>query len=77
MRELLTVATMLVAFAALVTTHMAILWTLLFRPPRWRALAATLVPPLAPWWALREGLRIRGVIWIGAAALYIAARWFG
>lgn len=77
MREILAVAVMLVAFAVLVTTHVAIVWGLAGRSPRWRALAAIFLPPLAPWWAFREGLRARGTIWVVAATLYAAARWLG
>jgi hypothetical protein len=58
------------AFAALVTVHVAIVLGLLWRDPRWRALAALFVPPLAPYWALRDGMLVRGVIWIGSVVLY-------
>ncbi len=77
MREILAVAAMLVAFAVLVTTHVTIVWALAFRAPRWRAIVATFLPPFAPWWAFREGLHARGVIWIVAMTFYVAARWLG
>jgi uncharacterized membrane protein YdcZ (DUF606 family) len=39
------------------------------RQPR-RALIALLVPPLAPWWAWRAGLRAQTIVWGAALALY-------
>jgi hypothetical protein len=29
-----------------------------------------LVPPLAPWWGYREGLRVATIAWCSALALY-------
>jgi hypothetical protein len=42
-------------------------------PYRWaRAVVAFLVPPLAPWWGHRAGLRITAILWCAALALYTA-----
>ena len=35
---------------------------------------ALLVPPLAPYWGLGDGLRVRGVLWLAALVLYVLAR---
>jgi hypothetical protein len=68
------VAALLVVTAALaVTTHLALVYGLVYRRPRWRALAALVVPPLAPWWGWREH-RKRSVLWILAVAGYLILR---
>jgi hypothetical protein len=72
--ERLTV-TLIVAFAILVTTHVTIVVGLLGRQPRWRALAAALVPPLAPAWGVRAGMPGRTAIWITSAIAYCVLRW--
>ncbi|MBC7051985.1 hypothetical protein G6O46_23535, partial [Salmonella enterica subsp. enterica serovar Enteritidis] len=51
MKDLIVVGTLVVSFALFVTAHVAITYGLAFRPPRWRALAALFVAPLAPYWA--------------------------
>jgi hypothetical protein len=61
------------AFAALVTTHVRLLFGLLKRPPRLRALWALLVPPLAPFWAYRDELRGWATAWAIALATYALA----
>jgi hypothetical protein len=63
------------SFAALLTTHVAIVATLLRRPPRWRGLIALLPPvaPLAVYWALRERMYLRGALWVLGLAVYLAA----
>jgi hypothetical protein len=62
-----------VAFAVLVTTHCTIVYGLAGRAPRWRALAALFVFPLAPLWGLREGMRFRCATWVGALVIYLGA----
>jgi hypothetical protein len=42
-------------------------------PPRWRALVAFAVLPLAPYWALRERMRARACIWVFSVTLYAVA----
>lgn len=61
---------LVLAFATLVTTHVAIALGLVGRSPRWRALAAFVVLPLAPFFAWREGMRFRAGLWTFACALY-------
>jgi hypothetical protein len=70
MRDALLFGGIVVAFATLVTAHVAIVWSLAKLHPRWRALVAFVVPPLAPYWALRSGMVVRGGIWIGSVILY-------
>jgi hypothetical protein len=70
MRDAIVVGGLVLAFATLVTVHVAIVLGLAWKSPRWRALAAFLVPPLAPYWALQSGMVVRGAIWIGSVVLY-------
>jgi hypothetical protein len=70
MRDTLLFVGLVVAFASLLTVHVAIVWSLARQHPRWRALVAFFVPPLAPYWALRTGMIVRGGIWIGSVILY-------
>ena len=70
MKDGILVGGLMLAFATLVTVHVAIVLGLAWRDPRWRALAAFVVPPLAPYWALRSGMMVRGAIWIGSVVLY-------
>jgi hypothetical protein len=65
------VALLLLAFALAVTMHVAIALALAARPPRWRALAAFAVPPLAPYWAWRERMRLRAGAWTAAVLVYV------
>lgn len=68
---MLIVGVCVVAFALLVTVHVWIVAGLLRRPPRWRALAGLLVPPLALWFAFQERMRMRATLWLGFAVLYL------
>src|SRR5262249_53077732 len=55
---------LIIAFATFVTAHAGIVAGLAFRTPRWRALVAFFVPPLAPFWAYQEKMRVRSVAWL-------------
>jgi hypothetical protein len=68
--DLLLVAVPSLAFATLVTAHVRLLFGLLARQPRIRALWALLVPPLAPFWAYRERLRGWATVWAVALVAY-------
>ena len=72
-RDGLVLAVLVVAFAALLTVHLALALGLARRPPRWRALVALLVAPLAPFWGWREKMRVRGALWVVAAGIYLVA----
>ena len=60
-------------FALLVTMHVVLAASLLLREPRWRGLAALLVPPLAPYWGMEERMRVRSGLWLVALVLYLLA----
>lgn len=62
-----------VAFGALVTAHVALVLALATRPPRWRSLAALLVPFLAPYWGWQEHRRTGSAVWLIAFLLYALA----
>lgn len=70
---MIVVGTLVLAFALFLTTHVAITYGLAFRPPRWRALVAFFVAPLAPYWAWRERMRVRTWLWLAALVLYVVA----
>lgn len=73
MKDIVVVALMIVGFAFLLTVHVAIAFGLVKQRPRWHALLAFFVPPLAPWFALRQQMRKRGFMWIGGAVVYAIA----
>ena len=73
-RDLVVVVVAIVSCALLLIAHASIVAALATRPPRWRALAALIVPPLAPYWAMREKLRGRAATWIASAVVYVIAR---
>ena len=60
-----------VAFAALVTSHVTLVGHLALRPPRWRAVVALLVAPLAPWCGAARTSRTRTIVWIASAIAYV------
>jgi hypothetical protein len=70
MRDLVVVGALVLAFATLATTHLALVYGLARLSPRWRAAGALLVLPLAPYWGWREGMRVRAGLWAGALLLY-------
>ena len=61
-------------FAVAVASHVAIAFGLLRRTPRWRAPIALLAPPLAPYWAMREGMPVRALFWLAAVVGYVTMR---
>jgi hypothetical protein len=68
-------AGLVVAFASLVTVHVTLVAGLAARPPRWRALAALVLVPLAPFWGRAERMHARTVAWVVSAALYGVMLW--
>ncbi len=70
MRDEAIVAALVVAFAGLVTSHVALVYGFLWRPPRWRAPLALVVAPLAPYWGYRCGMRRRAILWLSCAVTY-------
>jgi hypothetical protein len=72
-RDIVVAAVLVLAFAVLATAHVTIAFGLACRRPRWRALVALVVPPLAPMWAMQSNMRARGVVWIASAVVYAVA----
>jgi hypothetical protein len=72
-KDSLALATLILAFATLVTVHVAIAGRLALRSPRWRGLVALVVPPLAPIYGYREGWRKTSALWLVAVFVYVVA----
>lgn len=70
----LVLAALLLAFATLVTAHVALVVGLSRRAPRWRGPLALLCPPLAPYWGMESGMKRRTAIWLVALSVYVLAR---
>jgi hypothetical protein len=68
------VISLVVSFALLVTTHVALAAGLLGRRPRSRGLIALLIPPFAPYFGIREKMWARSILWLLSLAVYVAAR---
>lgn len=71
MKDWLVVAGLVLALASLITAHISIAYGLVRRTPRWRAPLALVVAPLAPYWAWREQMPIRAIVWGAAVILYV------
>jgi hypothetical protein len=74
-RDVVVLAALVVAFATLLTVHVTLALGLMRRTPRWHGALALVVPPLAPWWGWREGMRVRAAIWLLAAPAYAVSLW--
>jgi hypothetical protein len=64
---------LLLTFAALVTVHVATVFSLAQKRHVTAAMVGLFVPPLAPFWAIRKGMKARGAAWIVLALLYATA----
>jgi hypothetical protein len=74
MSDLAIYAWLVLAFALLVTAHVAIIAGLARRErPRSRALLALIVVPLAPYWGARDRMFARVIAWCLGAVAYVAA----
>lgn len=71
--ELIAFGVLVLAFAGLVTTHLALAFRLARLGPPWRGWLALFVPPLAPVWGLLAGLRALPGFWILTAVVYLAS----
>jgi hypothetical protein len=72
--EILVLTLLVASFAALVTVHVSLSFGLFTRGPWWYGLIALAVPPAAVYLGWREKLRIRSLLWVAAALVYVAAR---
>jgi hypothetical protein len=73
-KDMILVGAVVLAFALLVTAHLAIAVGLVAKTPRWRAPVALVFAPLAPYWAWREHMRVRAGIWAAGFVIYVVAR---
>lgn len=73
MKDIIIVGLLVVAFAWLVTVHIATIVGLVQRQPRWRAAVAFFVPVLAPYWAWQEQMKMRAIMWVGGVVVYLVA----
>jgi len=74
-RDEIVSAGLVLSFATLVTAHVTLVLGLAGHPPRWRALAALVVLPLAPWWGRSERMNARVAAWAVGAVGYVVLRW--
>ena len=70
---MIVVVAVVLAFAFLVTAHLAIVVGLVAKTPKWRALVALVFAPLAPYWAWREHMRVRAGLWAAGLVVYVIA----
>lgn len=74
MKDTAATATLILAFATWVTTHVALAARLMLRSePRWRGLVALVVPPLAPMYGFRQGWRRMSTLWLVWLIVYVLA----
>jgi hypothetical protein len=72
-RDVVELAFVVLAFGALVTVHVALAFGLVARRPRWHGAVALFLPPLAPYFGARQGLRGRTFAWLTLAIAYVVA----
>ncbi len=64
---------LVVAFALLVTAHVASVFGIFKRRGALPGLGALMLPPLAPYFAARSGMPARACLWLAAAGAYALA----
>jgi hypothetical protein len=67
------VVVVVLALVAMLGAHVALLVLLVMRPPRYRAVVALAVPPLAPYWGWQGGSRRLASVWGAGLVLYVVA----
>ncbi len=70
MQDIVLFAALVVSFAILITAHITIVYGLFARRLPGRAAISFFVPPLAPAWAMTQGMAVRGGVWIFAVVVY-------
>jgi len=73
-KDMIVVVAVVLAFAVMITAHMAIVYGLAFRAPRWRAPVAFAFAPAGIYWALKEHMRVRAWLLVGSVVVYALAR---
>ncbi len=73
-RELAVLGALALLTGTFLTAHVIIVAGLFVRRPRWRAVIALLMPPLAPILAYNAGLHVRAIIWGLATLTYVLVR---
>ena len=73
MKDIILLALVVVAFAWVVTVHVAITFGLARKKPRWRALVAFALLLPAPYFAWREQMKKRAGMWVGGVLVYLVA----
>jgi hypothetical protein len=73
-RDELLLLSLLAAFATFVTVHLTIVFGLARRAPRWKAIPALAIVPLAPYWGAQAGMWGRAVVWVVSAVAYTLLR---
>jgi hypothetical protein len=74
-RDIALLAFLVLAFATLLTAHLALALAMARRGHRSRALAALVIVPIAPYLGWRDGFRFCGALWMAAAISYSGALW--
>lgn len=64
------------ASATVITAHLATVYGLLWRQPRWRAIVALVAIPMAPYWAFREKMYLRATLFVLGVIAYAAGRYW-
>jgi len=73
MLDIVVFIALVIGFASFVTIHVALLAVLFAHRPRWRVLAAMILPPLAPMWAWQVGRKKTTILWGAALLVYAVA----
>ena len=73
-KDALVVILLSASLATAVTAHLATVYGLLHRAPRWRALVALVVPIAAPFWARKEGMHVRASAFVLGTVGYVSLR---
>lgn len=71
--SLIWTALLVCAFAGLITVHVATVYGLARSKGVGAAALGLLLPPAAPYQAFLQGMRVRAVMWLLLAAIYVTA----
>ncbi len=75
-RDEIAVLVMVASLALWATMHFVVAFRLARLRPWWHGPVGFVVPPLAPYWAIRAGSRVLGGAWIGLGVVWIVCRVF-